>query len=306
MKTTHLIHNDTVYFMSPSMAPQEKHLPTIEKSKNMLNQLKLNVFEPKVKQNYYMGGTIPERIEQFNEFLDGNYKMATPVVGGKSCNQLLEKLPYEKIKNSEKIFLGLSDFTSILLAIYSQTGLITYHFSDPAGGMGNNPEWSSKQLEILLKPDAKYDITFSKSLSYTINPGSSDGILLGGNLSAICRLVGTKYCPDFKGTILFLEACNTSVGEVDANIGQLKQAGILDNINGLILGSFFQADKEIEEMKYSFEQILNNWDFNKKIPTLKTTMFGHFTDNVLLPEGLKVEFNSIDGTINGLEPLFKD
>ncbi len=292
--------------MSPSMAPQEKHLPTIEKSKAMLKRLGLNIHEPKIRQNFYMGGTVEERLKQFGEFLDGNYKMATPIVGGKSCNQLLAKLPYKHIKDSRKIFLGLSDFTSILLAIYSQTGLITYHFSDPAGGMGNSPEWSSKQIEILMNPETKYDVSFSESLFSCINPGTATGVLLGGNLSSLCRLIGTKYCPNFEGAILFLEACNTSVGEVDANIGQLKQAGILDKINGLILGSFFQADKEIEEAKYSFSQILENWDFNKTIPTLKTTMFGHFTDNVLLPEGLRVEFNSVKGTIKGLEPLFKD
>jgi len=292
--------------MSPSMAPQEKHQPTIEKSKAMLSRLGLNIYEPEIRQNFYMGGTIEERLKQFDDFLAGDYKMATPIVGGKSCNQLLERLPYGKIMESKRIFLGLSDFTSILLAIYSQTGLITYHFSDPAGGMGNSPEWSSKQIEILMKPDAEYNVTFSESLFSCVNPGSTKGVLLGGNLSSLCRLVGTKYCPSFEGAVLFIEACNTSVGEVDANIGQLKQAGILDRINGLILGSFFQADKEIEEMKYSFAQILDNWNFDKKIPTLKTTMFGHFTDNVLLPEGLNVEFNSVDGTIKGLEPLFKN
>ena len=304
MKSTYLILNDIVYFLSPSMAPQEKHLPTIQKSKDMLKGLGLNVYEPKTKQNFYMGGTVEERLKQFDEFLSGRYAMATPVVGGKSCNQLLDKLPYEQIKKTRKIFLGLSDFTSILLAIYSQTGLVTYHFSDPAGGMGNNPEWSAKQMEILLKPESKYNVSFLKSQFFCINPGISDGILLGGNLSSICRLIGTKYCPDFKGAILFLEACNTSIGEVDANIGQLKQVGILDDINGLILGSFFQADKEIKEMNYSFSQLLNNWGFNKNIPTLKTIMFGHFTDNILLPEGLRVKFDSIKGNITGLGPLF--
>ncbi|EKE05161.1 MAG: Muramoyltetrapeptide carboxypeptidase, partial [uncultured bacterium] len=300
MKTNFLTQNNSVYFLSPSMAPQKKHLPTIQKSKETLRKLGLRIYEPKILQNYYMGGTIKERLAQFDEFLSGQYVMATPIVGGKSCNQLLDKLPYENIKSSQKIFLGLSDFTSILLAIYSQTGLMTYHFSDPAGGMGNNPDWSSKQLELLLNPDAQYNVVFHKSLFNCINNGVADGILLGGNLSSICRLTGTKYCPDFTGAILFLEACNTSVGEVDANIGQLKQAGILDHINGLILGSFFQADKEIAEINYSFSQLLDNWEFSKKIPTLKTTMFGHFTDNIIMPEGLNVRLDSGKGTLNGL------
>lgn len=304
MKTTYLIRNDKVYFLSPSMPPQERHIPTIEKSKKMLNSLGLNVLEPKIKPYFYMGGTIKDRLKQFTEFVEGDYKMATPIVGGKSCNQLLEKLPYDQIKKTKKIFLGFSDFTSILLAIYARTGLITYHFSDPAGGMGNDLEWSLKQLEILFNQNAEYKVKLGKNQFSCINEGKTEGIILGGNLASLCRLIGTKYCPDFSNAILFLESLNMSAAEVDANIGQLKQSGILDQINGLILGSFFQADKEILELNYSFSQILNNWNFNKKIPTLKTDTIGHFTNNILLPEGLKVKFDSKNGTLIGMEPLF--
>lgn len=304
MKTTYLIYNDTVYFMSPSMAPQERHMPTIEKSRKMLEKMGLKVYQPTVDEYFYMGGKVGDRLKQFDEFLSGDYKIAMPVVGGKSCNQLLEFLPYDRIKETRKIFLGLSDFTAILLAIYSQTGLTTFHFSDPAGGMGNNPEWSSRQLESFFDPNAEYYVKFSNN-SFCVNSGVAEGVLLGGNLSSVCRMVGTKYCPDFANTILFLEACNTSVGEVDAFFGQLKQSGILDKVKGLILGSFFQADKEMLEMKYSFSQLLENWNFSKSVPVLKTNMFGHFTDNVLLPEGLNVRFDSLKMELNGLEPLFE-
>lgn len=304
IKASYLKPKSNIYFLSPSMAPAEKHLPTIEKSVELLKKLNLNVFIPEIKPFYYMGGTITDRLHQFDDFLEKDYMMATSIVGGKSSNQLIEHLPYRKIATSKKIFLGLSDFTTVLLAVYAQTGLVTFHYSDPAGGMGNNPEWSKKQLAMLFDKDKNYYIKLDKKDFQVIRGGGSKGVILGGNLSALCRLIGTKYCPNFKDAILFLEACNSSLAEVDSMFGQLKMAGILDQISGLVLGSFYQADKEAAEMNFSWEVMLNNWLTNDIcIPIIKTNRIGHHTDNIIIPEGLAVALNAETGEILSSEPM---
>ena len=56
--------------------------------------------------------------------------------GGWGCARILDKLNYDTIKNNPKIIMGFSDITSLLLAITSKTGLVTFH--GPVGNSGWN------------------------------------------------------------------------------------------------------------------------------------------------------------------------
>jgi len=75
-------------------------------------------------------------------------------------------------------------------------------------------------------------------------PGAARGILLGGNLNLIGRAVGWA-CPSFAGAILFLEAVDTEIGQIDGILTQLRRAGCLDGLEGVAVGQFIRSAEPV-------------------------------------------------------------
>jgi muramoyltetrapeptide carboxypeptidase len=71
-------------------------------------------------------------------------------------------------------------------------------------------------------------------------PGKASGILMGGNLNLIGRAIGWA-CPSFAGAILFLEAVDTEIGQIDGVLTQLRRAGCLDGLKGVAVGQFIRS-----------------------------------------------------------------
>src|SRR5690606_22750891 len=122
-------------------------------------------------------------------------------------------------------------------ALYTKTGLISFH-----GAVGTST-WSNdlaeqfrnlffeNRLQKFINPSKKGDtfITYNDRIR-TIHEGRVKGVLIGGNLTLISGLCGSKYLPDFKDTILFIEEVGEDYGRVDRMFCQLKNTGILDEI----------------------------------------------------------------------------
>jgi muramoyltetrapeptide carboxypeptidase len=68
--------------------------------------------------------------------------------------------------------------------------------------------------------------------------GNAKAALVGGNLCILAHLIGSKNAIDTNGKILFIE----DVGEYHYNIDRLmiqcKNAGLFDNLAGLVIGGF--------------------------------------------------------------------
>lgn len=65
-----------------------------------------------------------------------------------------------------------------------------------------------------------------------------DGRLVGGNLSVWCSLLGTPFQGRSHGTILFLEDIAEAPYRIDRMLVQLEQAGGLQGVRAIVLGSF--------------------------------------------------------------------
>lgn len=78
-----------------------------------------------------------EKIEDIHTmFADPNIKAIICAQGGNNANTLLPYLNYEIIAANPKIFLGISDITALLNAIFAKTGLVTFHGNDVMRGFG--------------------------------------------------------------------------------------------------------------------------------------------------------------------------
>lgn len=74
----------------------------------------------------YLAGNDSERAEDINVMLrNDSVKAIMAMRGGWGTNRILDD--YDSVSQNRKIIIGFSDVTSLLLAIYAKTGLITFY-----------------------------------------------------------------------------------------------------------------------------------------------------------------------------------
>ena len=105
--------------------------------------------------------------------------------------------------------------------------------------------------------------------------------MAGGNLTTLCHLTGTSYAPNLKGKILLLEDVGEMPYRIDRMLTQMKLAGCLDSIAGLILGTFKECG-HLDEIVKIFANIFAEAD----IPILAGFDMGHGEHNLTVPMGL--------------------
>lgn len=194
----------------------------------------------------YHSSSIASRVEDIHEaFRDPKVKMIITCLGGFNANQLLRYLDYDLIARNPKILCGFSDITALLNAIYAKTGLVTYH--GPHYGtfaFEQEAEYTRKAFFNCIMKDAPIAVTPSETAAkyHTIQEGSCEGTIIGGNLCTLNLLQGTPYMPDIKNKVLFLEDDNIMgpyfCYEFDRNLESLLQMEGAHTIKGIIFGRF--------------------------------------------------------------------
>ena len=251
----------------------------------------------------YFAGTDRNRAEDLNAmFEDNSIDAILPFRGGWGSNRILEFIDFDAIQANPKPLIGYSDITSLLLAIYAKTGLITFH-----GPVGKST-WTNFTTDYFrkavmstnrFKMQHRADAETSNGIT-TITPGSATGTLLGGNLSVLTSMIGSDYLPDWNNSILFLEDVGEDIYRIDRMLTQLRLSGVFDEINGLVFGKCTNCEVS-EGRHFTLEQIVNNHIEEYDIPAFTGTNIGHIEDMFTLPVGIKARMDANDGTINVME-----
>jgi muramoyltetrapeptide carboxypeptidase len=251
----------------------------------------------------YLAGSDELRAEELNSFfrnddVDGIIAMR----GGWGCARMLHLLDYELLRKNPKVLMGFSDITSLLMAAYTRSGLVTFH--GPVGYSGWN-DFSvdyvkrtimQKETVIMLQP------AFCQDKLCTITKGTARGTLMGGNLAVVASMLGTPYVPHWKDKILFLEETTEEVYRIDRLLTQLKLAGVLDKISGFIFGECVKCDPEEPEKSLTLMQVFDDHIKPLGIPAFYGSMIGHIENKFTLPVGIEAEMDAAVGTIELLEP----
>ncbi|WP_150468079.1 LD-carboxypeptidase [Francisella sp. SYW-9] len=299
IKPPALHKGDTVALLaSASAVTSEQIQDSLGKLQSLGLKVKLGHYVNPVYQDGYFSANAKYRAQDLNNaFADPNIKAIFEVRGGWGSAQLLPLINYEQIKRNPKIIVGFSDITSLLLAINKETGLITFH--GPLG-VETWPNFSRKYMNEVLFDSKK--VTF-KSVTHvqTIYPGKAEGVLLGGNLSNLAALIGTKYEPNWKGKILFVEEIDEKNYQIDRVMNQLQLAGVLSKIKGLVFGGCAKCENPIKRQQ-TLKDILKYYLVKNKIPSFMGASFGHGENNFTLPIGDKVEVDADTRTIKMLAP----
>lgn len=301
LKPPRLKPGDTIGLINPSSPIDREDLDYTQKQ---LSSLGLNVkLGAHVLDEYgYLAGSDADRATDVNAmFADPQVQGILTLRGGWGSSRILPLLDYDRIRSQPKILMGYSDITSLLLAIYARSGIITFH--GPVGTSVWNPFSVNYVRQILFNGESTTLQNPATTRPQAIAPGQARGKLVGGNLSVLAAMVGSPYLPDWNNTILFVEEVGEDIYRVDRMLTQLKLAGILDKISGFIFAecSYCEAG-EGDDPSLTLPQVLSDWIRPLGIPAWYGSAIGHIKDKFTVPIGVEVEINATQGTIQLLEP----
>ncbi|NUO02984.1 MAG: LD-carboxypeptidase [Saprospiraceae bacterium] len=253
----------------------------------------------------YNAGTDAQRLEDLHElFADKEVAGIWCARGGYGCTRLLPKLDYSLIRRNPKALIGYSDVTALLLAIFRETGLITFHGPVAASDL---TEYSRARFKaVLMEPQQEILISIPEALtsqvkpeyqSKTIRGGKASGVLSGGNLSLLASLAGTPHSPDFSGKIVFMEDVEERPYRIDRMLTQLRQACNLEKAAGIVMGVFIDCLPEDDVPSLTLMETLEDQLAGLGIPVVYGMPVGHISNQCVLPVGVSVNLNADQKTL---------
>lgn len=303
---------DTVGIIAPATAVTDPD--DIQKAIQVLDYfgLKYEIGKSLLRNEGYKTRSIEDRLDDLHDFFDdGDINAVFCIRGGYGSAQLLDKIDYDIIKNNPKIFLGYSDITAIHLAISQKTGLVTFHgpvllssFTSLTLDNFKKTLFNCEPIGILSNPKLLSGVRSMYPIR-TINKGTTEGKLTGGNLSIICSLMGTPYEIETKNKILFIEDVGEEPYRIDRMLTQLNLAGKLKQAKGIIFGKCAGCDysglNSSRIWDLSLGEVLDFQLLNLDIPVFYGFLFGHTNEQFTIPYGLEAVMNSETGELNILE-----
>ncbi|TWI04635.1 muramoyltetrapeptide carboxypeptidase [Luteimonas cucumeris] len=308
-----LNRGDTVALVSPSAATDDPF--DLQLAREAMEALGFKVkLGPHLASRWgHLAGSDAERAGDLNAmFADREVKAIICARGGSGAARLLPLLDYGMIRRNPKVLLGYSDITALHNALLSQAGLVSFHGPIGAGSWNrfNVDQFQRVFFERELMQyrnvsDPGDELVQRKNRTITLSGGKARGELVGGNLSVLVALAGSRYLPDFSGRILFLEDVSEAPYRIDRMLSTLKLMGALDTIAGFIFGECTECDPGEGYGSLTLSQILDDYVKPLKIPAYRGAMIGHIRQQFILPVGGNMEMDADAGTIRMLEPVFQ-
>src|ERR1017187_8887487 len=207
IKPPRLRRGDLVAVVSPSSAVTQDLQGQFERGVAALESLglRVRVEDHVMDRHYYSAGTAAARIDDLHRaWADPNVAMVLMSQGGQTANNLLDSLDYDLFRRQPKIFMGMSDGTTLLTAITSQSGIVTFHGPDLLFGFGRHMSEPFIDQFRSVVMDGACGPVLSPTFR-TIRQGAATGLLYGGHVNILIDTMFAGFEPDLNGSILFLE-----------------------------------------------------------------------------------------------------
>jgi muramoyltetrapeptide carboxypeptidase len=256
----------------------------------------------------YFAGKDQERADELMEmFTREDVDAIWCVRGGYGSIRILDLLDYELIQRNPKVFIGYSDITALITAIYQETGLVTFH--GPVGISDFN-RFSLKSIrKVLMEPDSGYAYPYRREKGtrrnpeydrYTLQGGQAEGILIGGNISVLDSIIGTRYEPDFANKIVYLEDIGEKTYRIDKMVFHLLSGTNLKEAAGIVMGVCDDCS-ENEEPALSLKVALDDLLKPLGIPVSYGLSFGHIKRMLTIPTGIRAAMDADRNSFRLLE-----
>jgi muramoyltetrapeptide carboxypeptidase len=198
-------------------------------------------------------GTDDERADDLQQMLDDDTISAILCArGGYGTLRIIDRIDFRKFCEKPKWIVGYSDITVLHSHINHNLGIETLHATMPISFSQNE-----ESVTVLRKALFGQRISYSLSSHPCNKKGKAEAILIGGNLSLLYALKGSKSFPSTEGKILFIEDVDEYLYHIDRMMLSLKRANKLSKLAGLIVGGMSNMkDNEIPFGKTAEEIIL--------------------------------------------------
>ncbi len=254
-------------------------------------------FDSILEQDLYFAGSVDRRARELEEmFVRDDVRAILCARGGYGANYLLQALDLEKIRSHPKIFVGYSDITTLLTYFRDVAGFVTFHGPMVAkdwlheGGV-DVPSW-----QAAVSKSASWDVPIGADVSGLVD-GQAEGVLYGGCLSILVASLGTLYEIKTANTILFLEDLAAKPFQIDRMLMQLKLAGCLDEVRGIIFGEMLDCVQTANQ-GYTLQEVVTRIVSDLGVPVVFGVKSGHVTSgNITLPIGVQAKLTVRNGQV---------
>ena len=240
----------------------------------------------------YLAGSDAARAEDLAVMVrDPSVAAVFAARGGYGSGRLLPRLDPRLFRAHPKAVVGHSDLTFLLNDLVQRAELVSFH-GPMVSWFAEKPEAVSDLLTRLAGGGAD-----SAEAPLVLREGRADGPLIGGCLSIVTAMLGTRFAVETKGRLLFLEDVNEQPFRIDRMLTQLKQAGAFDGIAGILFGEmpgcFEDAGVTLADL---VADICGDGDY----PIVSGLPSGHGSGTLTLPLGLPARLSG--STLTFLEP----
>ncbi len=253
----------------------------------------------------YLAGSDEDRVRDLHTmFSDPEVDAIIAVRGGYGCARFLHLIDYELIKRNPKIFVGYSDVTAMHCAIYKRTGLVTFAGPMVAADFGGeiDPQTESYFWSLIMEPTTGIRLCFDNVPGVKFGGRRNfTGVLLGGNVSVLCSLVGSPYLPDFNGAILALEEIGEAPYRIDRMLNQLKMHGVFKKLSGILLGQFSDCVQNNDRPTLTLDEVFCDYFSTLECSVLNNIPFGHEKQKITLPMGVYIRFEADENLLTVVE-----
>jgi muramoyltetrapeptide carboxypeptidase len=258
----------------------------------------------------YLAGTDEERLADLNGALnDPTVDAVWCLRGGYGITRILDRVDFSGTLERPRAMIGYSDITALLLALFRATGIVSFH-----APMARTPltAFSREHFERVLgrntaagrlgrlPPPAGVLVPRAPRI-VTIRSGVAEGPLVGGNLSLLAALIGTRHFPDLDGAILFLEDVGEDLYRVDRMLAHLRMVGVLDRLAGVVVGQFTEMKRGTGDGALGFDEVLATYFEPLGVPAALGFPVGHVDDQWTLPIGVRARLDAGAGEVELLE-----
>jgi muramoyltetrapeptide carboxypeptidase LdcA involved in peptidoglycan recycling len=322
VKPPRLRRGDVVGVVSPSWGGAGAFPHRVEKGIAQLEALGFRVALARHARGQHgaVSDSAEHRVQDLHDmFRDPEVRLVLAAIGGDHSCHLLPRLDFELIRRHPKAFMGYSDITVLNLAIWRETGLVTFNgpalltdfaehprmlpyteqwwlralcSAEPIGALEPAPAWTEEILEWRTQRDLERPRRLTPSPGWSwLRGGVAEGPLVGGCLESLQHLRGTRFWPDWDGALFFFETSEEkpSPAKVDGILMDYEVMGVLARIRGLLVG---RPMHYTDEEKRALHAVLLERTQAHGFPLVADVDFGHTAPQLTLPIGCRARLDA--------------
>lgn len=239
-------------------------------------------------EDHQFAGDDITRANDFQEMMDDtSVKAIWCARGGYGTVRIIDMLDFSKFMKSPKWIIGYSDITVLHSHLYTM-GIQSIHAQMPLDIEKKSEATQESLKKVLFGSPYRIEYETRNTLNRI---GTANGILVGGNLSVLYSLCGSKSALHTDGKILFIEDLDEYLYHVDRMIQNLKRNGLFQNLSGLIVGGMSDMNDNTVPFGRTAEEIIFDVVSEYNFPVCFNFPAGHVNNNNALMLGHEVSLD---------------